>query len=56
MTEQTDPVPAKEPSGAEKQFGDFAPGLVGLTDDVPYTEQLTTTWAWPGRTASPGPS
>jgi 4-carboxymuconolactone decarboxylase len=24
----------KEPSGAEKLFGDFAPALVGLTDDV----------------------
>jgi hypothetical protein len=24
----------KEPSGAAKQFGDFAPGLVGFTDDV----------------------
>jgi 4-carboxymuconolactone decarboxylase len=24
----------REPSGAEKMFGDFAPGLVGFTDDV----------------------
>jgi 4-carboxymuconolactone decarboxylase len=24
----------KEPSGAEKMFGDFAPALVGFTDDV----------------------
>src|SRR3954452_21553960 len=24
----------KEPSGAEKLFGDFAPALVGFTDDV----------------------
>jgi 4-carboxymuconolactone decarboxylase len=25
---------SQEPSGARKQFGDFAPGLVDLTDDV----------------------
>jgi 4-carboxymuconolactone decarboxylase len=24
----------KEPSGAQKMFGDFAPALVGYTDDV----------------------
>jgi 4-carboxymuconolactone decarboxylase len=24
----------KEPSGAERLFGDFAPALVGYTDDV----------------------
>jgi 4-carboxymuconolactone decarboxylase len=24
----------KEPSGVERMFGDFAPGLVGFTDDV----------------------
>ena len=24
----------KEPSGAARMFGDFAPGLVGFTDDV----------------------
>ena len=24
----------RKPSGAEKMFGDFAPGLVGFTDDV----------------------
>jgi 4-carboxymuconolactone decarboxylase len=27
-------VPAKEPSGVTRQFGDFAPGLVGFTDDM----------------------
>jgi 4-carboxymuconolactone decarboxylase len=26
--------PDREPSGAQKMFGDFAPGLVQLTDDV----------------------
>ena len=28
----------KEPSGAEKMFGDFAPGLVHFTDDVLFGE------------------
>jgi 4-carboxymuconolactone decarboxylase len=28
----------KEPSGAEKMFGDFAPALVHLTDDVLFGE------------------
>jgi 4-carboxymuconolactone decarboxylase len=28
----------KKPSGAEKMFGDFAPGLVHLTDDVLFGE------------------
>ena len=28
----------KEPSGAEKMFGDLAPGLVHLTDDVLFGE------------------
>jgi hypothetical protein len=28
MTEQTGPAPEKEPSGAAKMFGDFAPALV----------------------------
>jgi len=28
----------KEPSGAEKMFGDFAPGLVHVTDDVLFGE------------------
>jgi 4-carboxymuconolactone decarboxylase len=30
----TDTAPAREPSGAQKMFGDFAPGLVHFTDDV----------------------
>jgi 4-carboxymuconolactone decarboxylase len=30
----TDMALATEPSGAEKMFGDFAPGLVHFTDDV----------------------
>src|ERR1700688_850823 len=37
------PVPAKEPSDAAKQFGDFAPGLVGFTDDVLFGQ----VWARP---------
>jgi 4-carboxymuconolactone decarboxylase len=32
MTET--PTSDKQPSGAQKMFGDFAPGLVGFTDDV----------------------
>ena len=31
----------KEPSGAAKQFGDFAPGLVGFTDDVLFGQVWT---------------
>ena len=27
-----------EPTGAEKMFGDFAPGLVHFTDDVLFGE------------------
>ena len=34
----TDTAPAREPSGAEKMFGDFAPGLVHLTDGVLFGE------------------
>jgi len=34
----TDTAPAREPSGTEKMFGDFAPGLVHLTDDVLFGE------------------
>jgi len=38
VTERTTAMAAnadpKEPSGAEKMFGDFAPALVGYTDDV----------------------
>ena len=31
----------KEPSGAEKLFGDFAPALVGFTDDVLFGQVWT---------------
>jgi 4-carboxymuconolactone decarboxylase len=31
----------KEPSGAEKMFGDFAPGLVSFTDDVLFGQVWT---------------
>ncbi len=34
MTDSTIP----EPSGAQKMFGDFAPGLVHFTDDVLFGE------------------
>lgn len=34
MPEPTNPAPEKEPSGAEKMFGDFAPALVNFTDDT----------------------
>ena len=34
----TDTVPATGPSGAEKMFGGFAPGLVHFTDDVLFGE------------------
>ncbi len=34
----------KEPSGAEKMFGDFAPALVGFTDDVLFGQ----VWQRPG--------
>jgi 4-carboxymuconolactone decarboxylase len=30
-----------EPSGAQRMFGDFAPGLVGFTDDVLFGEVWT---------------
>src|SRR5919206_3339557 len=30
----SDTTAGKEPSGAERLFGDFAPALVGYTDDV----------------------
>src|SRR6516162_1500268 len=43
----TDTAPAKEPSGAEKMFGDFAPGLVHFTDDVLFGE------VWPRPELSP---
>ena len=34
-------APAKEPSGAATQFGDFAPGLVAFTDDVLFGQVWT---------------
>jgi 4-carboxymuconolactone decarboxylase len=34
-------APGREPSGAAKQFGDFAPGLVGFTDDVLFGQVWT---------------
>ena len=34
----TDTTEKKEPSGAERLFGDFAPALVGFTDDVLFGE------------------
>jgi 4-carboxymuconolactone decarboxylase len=36
--QMTDTAPAQEPSGAEKMFGGFAPGLVHFTDDVLFGE------------------
>ena len=44
MTEHGDPaapVPDKEPSGAARQFGGFAPALVGFTDDVLFGQAWT---------------
>jgi 4-carboxymuconolactone decarboxylase len=38
MTDTTHPP---EPSGAQKMFGDFAPALVGLTDDVLFGQVWT---------------
>ena len=37
MTDTTD----TEPSGAQRMFGDFAPGLVGFTDDVLFGQVWT---------------
>ena len=34
----TDNAETREPSGAEKMFGDFAPALVRFTDDVLFGE------------------
>lgn len=31
----------KEPSGAQKAFGDFAPAFVGFTDDVLFGQVWT---------------
>ncbi|HEY6297961.1 MAG TPA: hypothetical protein VIX15_20080 [Streptosporangiaceae bacterium] len=41
MTEQTNPAPEKEPSGAAKMFGDFAPALVSFTDDTLFGQVWT---------------
>ena len=44
MTHYDDPavqVPGKEPSGAARQFGGVAPGLVGFTDDVLFGQVWT---------------
>jgi 4-carboxymuconolactone decarboxylase len=44
MTKHADPTgqaQAKEPSGAARQFGDFAPGLVAFTDDVLFGQVWT---------------
>jgi 4-carboxymuconolactone decarboxylase len=41
MTEQTNPAPEKEPSGAAKIFGDFAPALVSFTDDTLFGQVWT---------------
>ena len=41
MTQQISPADAKEPSGAANMFGDFAPALVHLTDDVLFGEVWT---------------
>jgi 4-carboxymuconolactone decarboxylase len=38
VTENHDVTENKEPTGAEKMFGDFAPGLVHFTDDVLFGE------------------
>jgi 4-carboxymuconolactone decarboxylase len=46
MTEHDMPgaqAPAKEPSGAARQFGGFAPGLAGFTDDVLFGQVWTRT-------------
>ena len=34
----TDSTTDREPSGAERMFGEFAPGLVHFTDDVLFGE------------------
>jgi 4-carboxymuconolactone decarboxylase len=39
-----DQAQAKEPSGAARQFGGFAPGLVSFTDDVLFGQ----VWTRPG--------
>jgi 4-carboxymuconolactone decarboxylase len=42
MTTAQDSTPNKEPSGAQKLIGDFAPKLVELTDDVLFGDA-----SWP---------
>jgi 4-carboxymuconolactone decarboxylase len=37
----TDTAPAREPSGAQKAFGDFAPAFVSFTDDVLFGQVWT---------------
>lgn len=37
----SDTTTGPEPSGAQKMFGDFAPALVGFTDDVLFGEVWT---------------
>ena len=37
----TDNAETREPSGAEKMFGDFAPALVGFTDEVLFGQVWT---------------
>jgi 4-carboxymuconolactone decarboxylase len=37
----TDTSQEKEPSGAQRMFGEFAPALVGFTDDVLFGEVWT---------------
>lgn len=41
MSERNGQAEAKQPSGAARQFGDFAPGLVHFTDDVLFGEVWT---------------
>jgi 4-carboxymuconolactone decarboxylase len=36
--QQPDHQPDQQPSGAQRMFGEFAPGLVHLTDDVLFGE------------------
>jgi 4-carboxymuconolactone decarboxylase len=44
MTELANRTPEKEPSGAAKLLGDFAPALVSFTDDVLFGQ----VWTRPG--------
>jgi 4-carboxymuconolactone decarboxylase len=41
IAERKEMTKDREPSGAAKQFGDFAPGLVGFTDDVLFGQVWT---------------